>query len=29
MTRGEFNRIMEKEIAAVDELTKALEVRGE
>ena len=29
MTRGEFNRIMEKEIAAVDELTKALEVQGE
>ena len=29
MTRGEFNRIMEKEIAAVDELTKAMEVKGE
>lgn len=29
MTRGEFNQIMAKEIAAVDELTKAMEVKGE
>ena len=29
MTRGEFNRIMEKEIAAVDELTKAMEASNE